>query len=188
MQWEQWRNNSDALVAGPIPAGEYTTLPVALQPSDVALQGSFTIYLGANRGRGQAYPNGAASNLVSYRWDDTGMVTGRCFRSKRLGVSCWTRGYAWRLHLQSVGVGHAIRPIAGLRAVRDEGGVFDVVVNVGGFGQTEEQLVLQSRVRINAGLTLLALGVYTQLALVLKKKQFERLASRRHPWRYLRDS
>ena len=63
------------------PAGEYTTLPVALQPSDVALQGSFTIYLGANRGRGQAYPNGAASNLVSYRWDDTGMVTGRCFRS-----------------------------------------------------------------------------------------------------------
>ena len=47
MQWEQWRNNSDALVAGPIPAGEYTTLPVALQPSDVALQGSFTIYLGA---------------------------------------------------------------------------------------------------------------------------------------------
>ena len=39
----------------------------------------------------------------------------------------------------------------------------------------EEQLVLQSRVRINAGLTLLALGVYTQLALVLKKKQFERL-------------
>ena len=37
----------------------------------------------------------------------------------------------------------------------------------------EEQLVLQSRVRINAGLTLLALGVYTQLALVLKKKQFE---------------
>ena len=30
MQWEQWRNNSDALVAGPIPAGEYTTLPVAL--------------------------------------------------------------------------------------------------------------------------------------------------------------
>ena len=46
MQWEQWRNNSDALVAGPIPAGEYTTLPVALQPSDVALQ----VYLGANRG------------------------------------------------------------------------------------------------------------------------------------------
>ena len=43
-------------------AGEYTTLPVALQPSDVALQGSFTIYLGANRGRGQAYPTGKLVN------------------------------------------------------------------------------------------------------------------------------
>ena len=46
------------------PAGEYTTLPVALQPSDVALQGSFTICLGANRGRGQAYPNGAACAFI----------------------------------------------------------------------------------------------------------------------------
>ena len=51
---KSWRNNSDALVAGPIPAGEYTTLPVALQGS--------------------------------YRWDDTGMVTGRCFRSTSY---CW---------------------------------------------------------------------------------------------------
>ena len=43
------------------------------------------------------------------------------------------RGYAWRLHLQLVGVGHAIRPLAGLRAVSEEGGVIDVVVNVGGY-------------------------------------------------------
>ena len=100
------------------------------------------------------------STRRTYRWDDTGMVTGRCFRSKRLGVSCWTRGYAWRLHLQSVGVGHAIRPIAGLRAVSDEGGVFDVVVNVGGFGQTEEQLVLQALVFATVGASI-ALGLHT---------------------------
>ena len=91
------------------------------------------------------------------------MVTGRCFRSKRLGVSCWTRGYAWRLHLQSVGVGHAIRPIAGLRAVSDEGGVFDVVVNVGGFGQTEEQLVLQALVFATVGASI-ALGLLVLVA------------------------
>ena len=35
---EGWRNNSDALVAGPIPAGEYTTLPVALQPRSLPLR------------------------------------------------------------------------------------------------------------------------------------------------------
>ena len=57
------------------------------QPSDEAIQGTFTVFLGANRGRGQAYPNGAASNLVSCRWDDLGVVPGRCFLAKRLGVS-----------------------------------------------------------------------------------------------------
>ncbi len=174
VQWEQWRPNSEAIVAGPMPAAEYTTFPVALQPSDEAIQGTFTVFLGANRGRGQAYPNGAASNLVSARWDELGVVPGRCFLAKRLGVSCWTRGYAWRLHLQVVGVGHAIRPLAGLRALSEEGGVIDVVVNVGGFGQTEEQMVLQSEVKMYAGLTFLLLGANTQLALCFKKKQYER--------------
>ena len=39
----------------------------------------------------------------------------------------------------------------------------------------EEQLVLQSRVRINAGLTLHPAGLLLAYTLVLKKKQFERL-------------
>ena len=70
--------------------------------------------------------------------------------------------------------------LAGLAATPSVGGrwtcsVFDVVVNVGGFGQTEEQLVLQSRVRINAGLTLHPAGLLLAYTLVLKKKQFERL-------------
>ena len=42
----------------------------------------------------------------------------------------------------------------------------------------EEQLVLQSRVRINAGLTLHPAGLLLAYTLVLKKKQFERLRYR----------
>ena len=42
-------------------------------------------------------------------------------------------------------------------------------------GQTEEQMVLQSEVKMYAGLTFLLLGANTQLALCIKKKQFERL-------------
>lgn len=69
VQWEQWRSNAgsmktNAVVAGPISATAYTTIPVAIQASNEALPGSVTVYLGANRGRGQAYPSGAASNLV----------------------------------------------------------------------------------------------------------------------------
>lgn len=170
VQWEQWRSNAgsmktNAVVAGPISATAYTTIPVAIQASNEALPGSVTVYLGANRGRGQAYPSGAASNLVSSRWDASGVVPGRCFLAKRLGVECWTRGTSWQMHLQLVGAGHAIRPTSGLRALSEEGGVLDGVVNVGGFGQTEEQLVVQSEPRMYAGLAFMFLGTNTQLAL-----------------------
>ena len=173
VQWEPWRSTTNAVVAGPISAAEYTTFPVAFKASDT-LPGSVTLYLGANRGRGQAYPNGAASNLVSSRWLNTGLVNGRCYLAKRLGVRCWTLDTSWRLHTQLVGAGHAIRPTSGIRGSCDEGGVVDVVVNGGGFGQTEEQLVVQSEPRMVAGLAFMLLGTNTQLALCLKKKQYER--------------
>jgi len=54
------------------------------------------------------------------------------------------------------------------------GGVLDVVMNVGGFGQTEEQLVVQSETRVYAGFAFMLLGTITQVALCLKKKQYER--------------
>ena len=132
------------------------------------------MYLGANRGRGQAYPNGAVSNLVSSRWSATGVVPGRCFIANRLGISCDQSPTAWRLLLQLVGPGHAFQPTAGLRCTVVEGGVLDVVMNVGGFGQTEEQMVVQSETRVYAGLAFMLLGTNTQLALCLKKKQYER--------------
>ena len=80
------------------PAGEYTTLPVALQPSDVALQVVLDERLCL-----------AATPSVGGRW------------------TC---------------------------------SVFDVVVNVGGFGQTEEQLVLQALVFATVGASI-ALGLHT---------------------------
>ena len=174
VQWERWRPDTHAVVAGPMPAAANSTIPVSFQPLNEAKPGSVNLYLGTNRGRGQAYPNGAASNLVSCRWDALGVVPGRCLLAKRLGVSCWTRAFSWRLHLQLVGVGHAIRPAAGLRGICEEGGVLDVVVNVGGFGQTEEQLVILSDQRLFAGFAFILLGTGNQLALVLKKRQYER--------------
>ena len=75
---------------------------------------------------------------------------------------CWTDG-------------HAISPTAGLRAFGDESVALDAVLNVGGFGQTDEQFVIQSESRIFAGLAFLLAGTSSQLALVVKKKQCERV-------------
>ena len=40
----------------------------------------------------------------------------------------------WRIHLQLVGVGHAISPTYGLCAFGDESVALDAVLNVDGFG------------------------------------------------------
>ncbi len=179
VQWEPWRTDGTAVAAGPISAAEYSTIPVAFKANANALPGSVTVYLGANRGRGQAYPNGAVSNLVSSRWSATGVVPGRSFIAKRLGIACWVWATAWRQPFQLVGPGHSILRVAGLRSFSEEGGVLDVVMNVGGFGQTEEQLVVQSETRVYAGLaepkTILALV----LTLVLEEEAVRTMESRR---------
>jgi apocytochrome f len=47
--------------------------------------------------------------------------------------------------------------------------------NVGGFGQAETEIVLQSPARIFGLLTLFRMIFLTQVFLVLKKKQFEKV-------------
>lgn len=88
LEWEQWRTAATSSVLGPIPAKMFTTFPVALQAGNNAKPGTVSVYVGANRGRGQAYPNGSVSNLVSSRWDTTGTLAGQCVLAKRLGVTC----------------------------------------------------------------------------------------------------
>jgi apocytochrome f len=47
--------------------------------------------------------------------------------------------------------------------------------NVGGFGQTETEIVLQSSARLQRLLAFFVTVVLTQVLLVLKKKQFEKV-------------
>jgi len=47
--------------------------------------------------------------------------------------------------------------------------------NVGGFGQTETEIVLQNPARIQGLLAFFSFVLLTQVLLVLKKKQFEKV-------------
>jgi len=47
--------------------------------------------------------------------------------------------------------------------------------NVGGFGQTETEIVLQSPARIYGYMVLCFFIILTQITLILKKKQFEKV-------------
>ncbi len=64
------------------------------------------------------------SNLVSSRWSATGVVPGRSFIAKRLGIACWVWATAWRQPFQLVGPGHSILRVAGLRSFSVPGWCF----------------------------------------------------------------
>ena len=49
---------------------------MAFQVDPLAQPGTVTLYLGANRGRGQAYPNGDISNVVVSRSEAVGLCPG----------------------------------------------------------------------------------------------------------------
>ena len=74
--WESWRQQTAAVIAGPISASKFSTVPVAFQVDPLAQPGTVTLYLGANRGRGQAYPNGDISNVVVSRSEAVGLCPG----------------------------------------------------------------------------------------------------------------
>ena len=65
--WEAWRQQTAAVTAGPISASKFSTVPVAFQVDPLAQPGTVTLYLGANRGCGQTYPNGDIANVVASR-------------------------------------------------------------------------------------------------------------------------
>ena len=68
------------LVVGPLPGKKYSELVVPILSPDPATNKKvsylkYPIYLGANRGRGQVYPNGSKSNNTVFNASASGKVT-----------------------------------------------------------------------------------------------------------------
>jgi apocytochrome f len=133
---------------------------------------NYPIYVGANRGRGQIYPTGEKSNNNMVSAIASGRVTELLENDKG----------EIRLTLQTAQNQEVKQTLPkGLQLLVNEG---DVVKseqaltkdpNVGGFGQTETEIVLQNPLRV-IGFMLFALSILiTQILLVLKKKQFEKV-------------
>jgi apocytochrome f len=131
----------------------------------------YPIYLGGNRGRGQVYPDGSKSNNTVYTSPATGVVDE--IVEKGTGVAIIVKSENGQLITENVPRGPKVVVSVGQGIRRD-----DPVTNnpnVGGFGQAETEIVLQSPERIT-GLLFFFLGVVlTQIFLVLKKKQFEKV-------------
>ena len=134
--------------------------------------GKYSIHVGANRGRGQVYPNGDKSNNALFTTSHSGIINS--IETNEDGT------YKIDILDDNDQIFSEILPVGSqlIVKVNDEiksGESLTSDPNVGGFGQLDKEVVLQSPYRI-IGLIAFFIGVgLTQILLVLKKKQVEKV-------------
>jgi len=133
---------------------------------------TYPFYAGGNRGRGQVYPTGEKSNLNTFGAVQNGQIT---------EISTSEKGESNIIIVNSDGTKTSQIIPAGLNLIVKQGDVVKTEQalttdpNVGGFGQEESEIVLQNPVRIVGYLAFCFVTLVTQILLVLKKKQFEKV-------------
>ena len=165
------------IIVGPLPGdnNKEIVFPV-LSPNPSTNKeyhyGKYSIHVGANRGRGQVYPNGDKSNNALFTTSHSGLINS--IETNEDGT------YKIDIMDDKGEVFSEILPIGSqlIVKVNDEiksGESLTSDPNVGGFGQLDKEVVLQSPYRI-IGLIAFFIGVgLTQILLVLKKKQVEKV-------------
>jgi apocytochrome f len=165
------------VLVGPLPGEQYKELvfPV-LSPNPATDKsvhfGKYLIYVGGNRGRGQVYPTGAKSNNTVYNASAAGTVSKIAKLedgSSELTIQP-TEGAAV---VDTIPVGPELIVTEG--QVVASGELLTSNPNVGGFGQKDVEIVLQSSNRIQGMIAFLVLTMLAQIMLVLKKKQVEKV-------------
>lgn len=132
----------------------------------------YPIYVGANRGRGQINPNGEKSNNNPILASTSGQVTTITENSNgSFDVSIKTADGSIVDEKISKGLTVAVK--LGQNVTKDTFLTLDP--NIGGFGQTETEIVLQNSNRIVGYLIFCLAVVLCQTFLVIKKKQFEKV-------------
>jgi apocytochrome f len=165
------------LVVGPISGNDHREIIFPILSPDPAKNKDvhfikYPIYVGANRGRGQVYPTGEKSNNNVYVASSSGKIT-------EINVSEKGENKLTIINSEGNEITQVIP--AGLKLIVEKNSLIQVDQpltkdpNVGGFGQTETEIVLQSASRIYGYIALCFVITFCQIFLVIKKKQFEKV-------------
>jgi apocytochrome f len=171
-------SQKNILVVGPVPGKENSemTFPI-LSPNPETNKNvhyfKYPIYLGGNRGRGQLYPDGTKSNNNVYNASQTGRITDIASVEKPGGYIVSIQTKNGDTIEEKIPPGPEVIVKVGQTVNADQ--PLTVNPNVGGFGQTETEIVLQNPARIQGLLAFFSFVLLTQVLLVLKKKQFEKV-------------
>jgi len=165
------------LVVGPIAGKTHQELifpvvaPDPEKSSDVKYL-TYPLYAGGNRGRGQVYPTGEKSNVNTFGAVQAGQIS---------AIDIAEKGEATVTIVGSGGTQTTQVVPKGLQLTVKQGDLvkteqpLNIDPNAGGFGQEETEIVLQKPARIIGYLAFCFSVLVTQVLLILKKKQFEKV-------------
>ena len=171
-------DQSNILVVGPVPGKKYTEMVFPLLSPDPTKNKNisflkYPVYVGGNRGRGQVYPDGSKSNNTIYTSSVTGEIQSIEPLDKKGGWVITTRANNGETITDRIPAGPDLLVKVGQTIEQDQ--PITNNPNVGGFGQQDSEIVLQNPLRIQGLLAFFLCVVITQIFLVLKKKQFEKV-------------
>ncbi|NEN89021.1 MAG: apocytochrome f [Okeania sp. SIO3H1] len=167
----------NVILVGPIPGEEYQEIVFPVLSPDPATDksihfGKYAIHVGGNRGRGQVYPAGNKSNNTVYNISASGKITDITFE-EYVGNNITIETTDGETVVDTVPPGPELLVAVGDTV--EAGQVITNDPNVGGFGQTDIEIVLQDANRVKWLMAFFALVMLAQILLVLKKKQVEKV-------------
>lgn len=133
---------------------------------------TYPFYVGGNRGRGQVYPTGEKSNINTFGAVQAGQIS---------DITVTEKGESNITIIDSNGAKASQTVPTGLSLIVKQGDSvkvdqpLNIDPNVGGFGQEESEIVLQNPARIIGYLGFCFCVLLTQVLLIIKKKQFEKV-------------
>jgi len=132
----------------------------------------YPIYVGANRGRGQINPTGEKTNNNPILSSTAGQIESILVEENG-DYNVNITNAEGVIVKQTISKAYDLNVTKGTKVTIDQALTKDP--NVGGFGQTETEIVLQSSARIYGYMALTLAIILTQIFLVIKKKQFEKV-------------
>jgi apocytochrome f len=175
------KEQKNILVVGPVPGSKYQEMVFPILSPDPSKNKNisylkYPIFVGGNRGRGQVYADGSKSNNTIYSASAAGKITD----IQKLEENGQDKGYAITITTPT-GENTIDQVPPGPTLIVSKGDTIQIDQsltnnpNVGGFGQRDTEIVLQNPARVQGFLIFLICILLTQVFLVLKKKQFEKV-------------
>jgi apocytochrome f len=165
------------VVIGPIPGDEHQEIVFPVLSPDPSTNknvnfGKYSIHAAGNRGRGQIYPTGDKSNNNIFTAPASGVVTDIADGEAGSHIVTVATSDGQKL-TETIPAGPTLVVAKGQQI--KSGDALSDNPNVGGFGQHDTEIVLQSPTRIKWLMAFIAAIMLSQTLLVLKKKQIEKV-------------